>query len=103
MQSNKTIILTAAFLILTILTAGCISSDSVQTYQQADVPKEVIDAQPAQVVPVEVVPEPVVEVVAKPVEIPWYVGKAGFDDAQVGTYSTLFDTELDTVKTSISG
>src|SRR5665648_613878 len=98
MQSNKTIILTAAFLILTILTAGCISSDSVQTYQQADVPKEVIDTQPVQVVPVEVVPEPVVEVAPVEVEAHWWDGREGFYQTTIDADDNLFGVEVEGVK-----
>lgn len=104
MQSNKTIILTAALLILTFLAAGCISSDSSSqtTYPQANVPEEVIDTQSVEVAPVDnvqVVAKPVVEV---PVEPNWWDSKAGWSDAQVGTYSTLFDTDVEAVKNIIS-
>src|SRR5665648_496973 len=95
MQSNKTIILTAVLLILTILTAGCISRDSVQTYQQADVPKEVIDTQPAQVVPIEVVPEPVVEVAPVEVETHWYDSKPTFNPGIIEANDNLFNQDIE--------
>ena len=96
MQSNKTIIITVAFLILNILAAGCISTDPVQTKTAAQ--GNQIDAKETP----PKVDAPVEEAEPAPVETHWWDSKAGYEDAQVGTYSTLFDTDVEAVKSMIS-
>ena len=97
MQLNKTtIILTTAILILAILTAGCTDTGGANpettTYtpppqEESPVVEETAAAEPA--------PEPV--------ETPWYVERTGFEDAQVGTYSTLFGKDITGVKNYVIG
>ena len=82
-------------------TSGCLDfggDDSTTNY----IPR------PDSIEPTHIEPETPVDVatpetVVVPVETPWYVERVGFDDAQVGTYSTLFDSDVDAVKTSMSG
>ena len=40
----------------------------------------------------------ITESVVEPVEIPWYVDRTGFEDAQVGTYSTMLGDDVYGVK-----
>ena len=96
MQSTKTtIIITTAILLLTILGAGCTDTGGAnpETVKYTPPPQEVAVVE--ETAAEEPVPEPTVK--------PWYVDRVGFEDAQVGTYSTLFNTSLNGVKTSMSG
>ena len=90
MQSNKTtIILTTAILILTLLTAGCTDTGGAnpETVKYTPPPQEVAVVEETAAV--------------EPVETPWYVDKYGFENAKVGTYSTMFDEDVYAVKDSI--
>ncbi|MCK5660206.1 MAG: hypothetical protein KAH86_02530 [Methanosarcinales archaeon] len=93
MQSNKTITIIAALLILTILAAGCISTNPVQTETAAQ--GNQIDAKetpPKVEVPVE-------EAEPAPVETHWWDSKSGFEP---GSYTTTMFGDIDAVKDMIS-
>jgi len=109
MQSNKFIIITTAILILSLMSAGCTDS----TTPKAEIPATNTEpvSEPVTVsnpeTPVEVetpVSEPIVEQTPEPVETtPWYVDKYGFEDAEVGTHSTLFGEDITCVKNYVIG
>lgn len=82
-------------------------SGSNPSYPQSDAPvtapetvsEPVTASVPETSVEVEVpISEPVIEPVAEPVETPWYVDRTGFENTEVGTYSTLFDEDVYAVK-----
>ena len=94
MQLNKTtIILTTAILILTLLTAGCTDTGGAN-------PETVKYTTPPQEVAVVEETAAVVEDIPEPVETPWY---AHMENAEVGTYSTMFGTDYYAVKNSAWG
>ena len=92
MQSNKTITIIAALLILTILAAGCISTNPVQTETAAQ--GNQIDAKetpPKVEVPVE-------EAEPAPVETHWWDGQSGYTPTTISADNNLFGVELNGVK-----
>ena len=92
-MNSTRLTITAALLILTILAAGCISTDPVQTKTAA---------QGNQIEAKETPPKvdtPVEEAEPAPVETHWWDGKEGY---HAGTYSTLFGEDLDAVKDMMS-
>ena len=93
MQSNKTIIITTAILILTLLGAGCTDTGGAnpETTKYTPPPEE------SPVVEETAAAEPAPE----PVETLWYVDRVGFQDTEVGTYSTMFGENVYAVKDSI--
>ena len=76
--------LTATILIFTLLSAGCTDTGS----SSANNPTAVATATQA--------------ATAEPTEVPWYIDRSGFGDAEVGTYSTLFDEDITGVKNGVS-
>ena len=96
MQSNKTtIILTTAILILTLLSAGCTDTGGAnpETVKYTPPPQEVAVVEETAAA----------ESVSEPVETPWHIERAGFEDAQVGTYSNMFGEDIYAVKNSAWG
>ena len=91
MQSTKTtIIITTAILILTLLSAGCTDTGGANP----KTPKYTAPREEVPVVEETAVAEPVPEAV----ETPWY---AHMENAEVGTYSTMFDEDVYAVKGSV--
>ena len=92
MQSNKTIIITTAILILMILGAGCTDTGGANPETTTYTPP------PPQEAPVVEETAAAVEDTPEPEETPWYEIKEGFENVEVGTYSTLFGLNIDGVK-----
>jgi len=93
MQSNKTtIIITTAILILTLLSAGCTDTGGANPETTTYTPP------PQEESPVVEETATVVENTPEPVETPWYEITEGFENVEVGTYSTMFGLNIDSVK-----
>ena len=81
-------------------------SSSNPSYPQSDAPATDTETvvEPVTVsnpeTPIEV-KEPVIESIAEPVETTWYADRTGFENAEVGTYSTMFDEDVYAVKGSV--
>ncbi|MCK5660211.1 MAG: hypothetical protein KAH86_02555 [Methanosarcinales archaeon] len=92
LMNTTRLTITAALLILTILAAGCISTDPVQTKTAAQ--GNQIDAKetpPKVEVPVE-------EAEPAPVETHWWDGQSGYTPTTISADNNLFGVELNGVK-----